>query len=295
MKTNINQLIKEIKEELISCSPSSHEAGQQASWMLQELTKKSESQLLLEETIELSQEQEKKLKEWIHQRVSEQKPIQYVFGHTPFCNLDILVEQPVLIPRPETEELVFWLIKKLELLKNEKLNILDLGTGSGCIALALARALPDASVVGTDINLKAIELARKNAEHNNIKNISFFESDFYSKIPVEQKFDLIVSNPPYISDKEWDNLPQNVRLWEDYKALVADKQGFECFEKIIFGAKSYLKENSKLKEFNIPQIVLEIGKGQENRVSELFQQAQFKNMQVFADLGGVNRWITATL
>ena len=112
---------------------------------------------------------------------------------------------------------------------------------------------------------------------------------------MEQKFDLIVSNPPYISDKEWDNLPQNVRLWEDYKALVADKQGFECFEKIIFGAKSYLKENSKLKEFNIPQIVLEIGKGQENRVSELFQQAQFKNMQVFADLGGVNRWITATL
>jgi release factor glutamine methyltransferase len=292
MKMDVIQLIREIKDDLIPCCSSEHEAEQQAWWLLEEISKKNETQLLFDNQIELTDSDKKTLDEWVSLRVSEKKPIQYILGYVEFCGLEFFVKQPTLIPRPETEEWVCWLLEKLKKVENEKLNILDIGCGSGCIAIALANNLKNSSVIGVDLSSAAIELSNQNREHNKIKNVSFIQSDFYSNLSPDLKFDLIVSNPPYISEKEWSDLSDTVKNWEDYKALVAKDNGLFAFEKIILDAKSYLKENIKLKELGVPQIVLEMGKGQQNEVKMVLLKNNFKNVQFFSDLEGVDRWVT---
>jgi len=292
MKNKVTKLIQDLKQSLLPVCQTPHEAEQQAWWLLEELTKKNESALLTEDYFSLSEEQEKTLNQWIEQRTTNNKPIQYILGHVPFCDIDILVKPPILIPRPETEELTCWLIKKLEKLKDKKLNILDLCTGSGCIALALAKAFPNSNITGIDINPKAIELAQKNMVHNNIKNAVFLLSDFYSAL--DTKFDLIISNPPYIAQNEWDTLNPTITEWEDSKALITDNNGLFAFEEIIKNARDYLKENKDLKEQNIPQVTLEIGKGQESSVKALLSEENFENINIFRDLSGINRWIAAS-
>ncbi|MCF7899871.1 peptide chain release factor N(5)-glutamine methyltransferase, partial [Candidatus Babeliales bacterium] len=260
-----NEILDQTKNYLLKHSIEN--AEQEALWLLEELTQKTEMQLLLNQDLNLTKEQEVKLKLWLKQRVEEKKPLQYILGHVPFCDLDIIVEQPILIPRPETEEWVSWFIEKLKKLdkSEQNLKILDLCSGSGCIALALGKNLPDAQIFGIDINPKAIELANKNIVHNKIKNVKFIESDFYKNIQLE-KFDIIVSNPPYINEQDWQNLSPTVKDWEDKSALVTNNNGFLAFEEIIKNAKNYLKENVLLKKYKIPQIILEIGKNQEHKV-----------------------------
>jgi release factor glutamine methyltransferase len=294
MKIDINSFIQKIKTQLLNSCDSAHEAEQQAWWLLEELLQNPKAQLLLKKTIVLTDTQQQTLEKWIKQRTEEKKPLQYISGHVPFCNLDIKVTPPILIPRPETEEWVTWLIKKLKTLEKEKLNILDLGTGSGCIALSIAKALPNGNIIGTDINPEAILLAEENKKHNNIKNAEFLCSSFYEKIQ-NIRVDLIVSNPPYIDIQDWTTLSKTVRNWEDKKALVANHKGFAAFETIIKQAKKHLKENTKLKQFEIPQIVLEIGMGQEKKIENILKEAQFNNIKVFKDLEGINRWVTASL
>ena len=294
MNFKINSLIKDIKTKILSCCQSEHEAEQQAWWMIEELTKKNKSTLILEKKIDLAKNQEQTLYKWINQRTIEKKPLQYILGHVPFCNLDILLKPPILIPRPETEELACWLIKKLNKVNKEKLNILDICTGTGCIALALAKELPNSTVLGTDINKEAIKLAKKNKLHNKIKNSFFLISDFYSNINKDKKFDLIVSNPPYITKEEFENLNDTIKNWEDPNALIANKKGLASFEEIIKNSKNYLKSNNNFKKLNIPQIILEIGKNQENEVKKLLIKDNFININIFPDLKGINRWITAS-
>ena len=295
MEIELQHLIKNIKEKLLSVCQTQHEAEQQAWWLLEKLTQKSNAQILAKKTLTLSEEQETTLDKWIHQRTVEKKPLQYILEHIPFCNVDIIVQPPILIPRPETENWVSWLIEKLKKLENNNLNILDMCSGTGCIALALAKAFPDSTVIGTDINPQAIELSLKNKQLNKIKNVQFLQSNYYEKIEKNKKFDLIVSNPPYISKEDWELLSDTVKKWEDKKALVAEKNGLAAFEKIIHHIKDYLKENMKFKKFNIPQMIFEIGMGQENAVKKLLENNNFKNINVFKDLKGINRWITASI
>ncbi|MBD3231070.1 peptide chain release factor N(5)-glutamine methyltransferase [Candidatus Dependentiae bacterium] len=301
MKVTITNFIKNLSEQLFTVCSTKKEATQQAWWMLEELTTKKKAQLLVYKEIELTKEQQKKMNLWIQQRIKKQKPIQYIFGHITFCNLEIAVESPILIPRPETEEWCYWLIKKFKSLKNQKFNILDLGTGSGCIALALAKNLPNSIIIGTDINPQAIKLAEKNKRLNKIQNAYFIQSDFYKNIDFElknkrlhiDKFDLIVSNPPYISKDEWENLEDVIKFWEDKKALVTNKDGLAAYEKIITNAKSYLKFNEILNKNRIPQIILELGKNQENQVKKMLKKQNFINIKIYKDLNGKNRWISA--
>jgi len=162
----VQQLISHYKSILKQCCEHDILAEQEAWWFLEHATGKTQSALLSDDTITLTPEQQKNLDTWVMQRVKEKKPIQYIIGNVPFCNLEILVKPPILIPRPETEEWVSWLIEQLAPVKDEPLQILDLGSGSGCIGLALAKALPQSTVIGLDKNPQAIELAEKNKYHN---------------------------------------------------------------------------------------------------------------------------------
>jgi len=301
----IIQLIKNIKNKLIKVCKSKHEAEQQAWWLIEKLTSKDQTKLLLEENINLNIKQKNILDNWLNDLVINNKPIQYILEQVPFCNINIIVKPPILIPRPETEQWTTWVIKKLALrdarLKPrssgylDKLNILDIGTGSGCIALAIAKSFPNFNITATDVNPKAIELAKENAKLNNIKNVEFIISDFYKNINSNLKFDLIVSNPPYISEKEWITLNPNITKWEDKKALVANKNGFAAFEIIIKNAKNFLTKNKELEKFEIPQIIIELGKGQEEVVKSLFVKNNFKKIEIWPDFAKINRWITAIL
>ena len=157
-------------------------------------------------------------------------------GSTPFAGLEILTQPPVLIPRPETEEWTVNLIEQLQGLPDKKLQILDLCTGSGCIALALADALPQAKIFGTDISDSALALANHNKIHNHIPNVEFLRSDLFAQIPQKFTFDLIVGNPPYIDEQEWNNLDPSVTQSEDKHALLAADHGLALIKKIIAAA-----------------------------------------------------------
>lgn len=281
----LNDLIAKIAKKLLPICKDTTEAW----WLLEAVTRLSQSQLMAQKRIKLSWEQEKILDALIKQRVEENKPLQYILGTVPFCGLEIMVKPPVLIPRPETEELCAWLIKELEPVKEEPLKILDLGVGSGCIALALAKALPYATVIGVDIHLHAIRLSEKNKAHNNITNAIFLQSDLYQELTQHKStFDLIVSNPPYIAPKEYETLSEQVTKWEDKSALVAAEEGFAIHKKIIADAKKFLAPPR-----GFPQLVLEFGKGQEDVLKKLFEESGFKG-KVYKDMEKVDRWITGT-
>jgi release factor glutamine methyltransferase len=243
--------------------------------------------LIAQEKINLTPEQYKTLNNWVKERVEKNKPLQYLLGSVPFCNLEILVKPPILIPRPETEELCDWLIKELEPYKNQKLKILDIGAGSGCISLALAKAFPYATVIGIDLHDNAIQLCEKNKIHNKIKNAIFLKSNLYEQLAQHKNsFDLIVSNPPYISQEDFENLSEQVTKWEDKNALVASDNGFAIHKKILADAKNYLHQASQ-----ISWTVLEFGKGQEKELKRLASQFGFKNITFYKDMAGVDRWL----
>ncbi|MCB9493177.1 MAG: peptide chain release factor N(5)-glutamine methyltransferase [Epsilonproteobacteria bacterium] len=269
-------------------------AEQEAWWLLEKVTGTSKAKLLANKSFQLTHEQTKLLEKLVDERVNEKKPLQYILGSVPFCNLDIITRPPVLIPRPETEEWVSWLITQLDPIKNEPLHILDLCTGSGCIALALSKALPNANVTGVDITSHAIELARQNKQHNNIGNCTFIQSDLYTHLQNDITFDLIVSNPPYLSEHEWQGLEQDVTQWEDKTAFVANAGGLGIYNNIIEQAHNYLKKNSVLQSHTIPQLVLELGTNAK-AVQKTLETAALSNITIYKDLQGKDRWISACI
>jgi release factor glutamine methyltransferase len=294
MKFDVQKLLEEIKKTLTQICDTPNTAEQESWWFLEEITKKSSAKILEENEIVLDKTQQETLNRWVQERVTQHKPLQYILGHVPFCNLDILVEPPLLIPRPETEYMVSQIIKELQPCKNKKLNILDLGTGSGCIALALAKAFPNAHVFGIDINEKAIHLAEKNKKHNNILNAIFVCDTFeiHNDVLNNKTFDIIISNPPYVKEETWDTLDNIVKKWEDKHAIVASNSGLYAFKIITKTAQRLLIKHETCAH---PQLILEFGMGQTQDVKKFLIASNFKNITIFRDLRGVNRWITASL
>lgn len=187
------------------------------------------------------------VKEYI-KRLVNNEPLQYILGKTTFFNLEFKVDKSVLIPRPETEELVNIIIK--DNTDNKELTILDIGTGSGCIAISLAKYLPQSKVFAIDISENAINIAKHNARINKIDNIEIHKLDILTKIP-KTKFDIIVSNPPYISTQEFENLDKNVRDFEPEVALTDFGDGltfyrrfYEIFIDILAPKGVFYLENS---------------------------------------------------
>jgi release factor glutamine methyltransferase len=179
------------------------------------------------------------------------KPIQYIIGNTEFFGLNFLVNSSVLIPRQETEELVNWIISDNKNTK-AKLNVLDIGTGSGCIAIALSKSIPDSTVTAIDISEKAIQTAKRNAELNTVE-ISFVEadilnfSDYFSLKEISEKFDIIVSNPPYVTKAEKKEMKANVVEYEPNIALfVEDEDPLIFYSAILDFASGNLTDKGKL-------------------------------------------------
>jgi len=264
---------------------------QYAWWLLQAVTHKSEAELLVQLS-ELTQAQEDQLYDWVQRIVIDDKPLQYILGSVPFGEVDIAVKPPVLIPRPETEEWCMWLIHKLIFLHNKNLTIIEPCTGSGCMAVALGHALPFATIYATDISLEALALTRENAAHNNVDNIICLESDLFAHIPVGCKADLILANPPYISESAFGALDASVARWEDYRALEAADNGLAVIKRIIMQAPLYLKPNQEMALHSIPQLIIEIGHDQAVAVVALMKAAHYTAIQLHKDLEGKDRVVS---
>ena len=217
--------------------------------------------------------------------LKEQKPIQYIFGTAHFYGLELKVNENTLIPRPETEELVEWIIK--ENAAKGKINILDIGTGSGCIAIALAKNLPDAMVYAIDVSAEALKVAQGNAKANDA-DVTFWQKDILATDELPQQFDVIVSNPPYVRNLEKQEIKSNVLDYEPHLALfVEDNDPLLFYRKIAALAQKSLTLNGKL-YFEINQY---LGK----ETAEMLQDYHYKNIELKKDLYSNDRMIGAVL
>lgn len=215
-----------------------------------------------------------------HKRLMAHEPVQYILGSTDFCGLDFLVDKRVLIPRPETEELVGLILAENPA---EDLKIVDIGTGSGAIALSLAKQRPTWQVWATDISHQALEVADLNRKRLDLdKQVSLIQSNLLEA--VTGSFDILVSNPPYISWEDQDEVGANVLQSEPHLALFADEDGLALYRQLAAEAGAYLDSNGK--------IYLEIGYKQGKAVQYLFQEAFPKaRVRVLADQFGQDRMV----
>ena len=217
-------------------------------------------------------------------QLQKQIPVQYILGITSFYGLDFMVNENVLIPRPETEELVEWIVQNSkEEIRNAKLKILDIGTGSGCIAISLAKNISNAQVFAIDVSDKALATAKKNAEINEA-NITFIEKNILETVDLEQQFDIIVSNPPYVRNLEKVEINKNVLQYEPHLALfVEDVDALIFYRKIAQLAQINLSQNGQL-YFEINQY---LGK----EMIHLLEEMNFKNVELKKDIYGNDRMI----
>ncbi|MEW6715365.1 MAG: peptide chain release factor N(5)-glutamine methyltransferase, partial [Nitrospirota bacterium] len=186
------------------------------------------------------------------------EPLSYVIGHEDFLDLTLEVGDGVLIPRPETE-----LMAEHALKKRGAQTILDLCTGSGCLALALARGIPSSQVYGVDITDVAIGYAKRNALRNNSSNATFLQGDLFEPFKEGERFDLIISNPPYIRSGDIIGLQPEIREWEPKTALDGGEDGLDFYRRIIPSARGYLKDRGIL--------MLEIGAGQADDTADMIR------------------------
>lgn len=223
-------------------------------------------------------EQERGLMRELVQRRSKSEPVAYLVGNREFFGLDFYVDPNVLVPRPDTETLVIELVDEAQQLPSP--SILDLCTGSGCIAIAAAANCAKASFLATDISERALAIAQKNAETNALSaKIQFLLSDCFAELPEGTVFDIIVSNPPYIPDAEIESLDADVRQHEPRLALSGGTDGLDFYRRIISEAPRYLKEGGRL--------MLEFSPEQETSLKALFETSgKYGDVRVKADLAG---------
>lgn len=286
--SNIDAQLRAVYSDPILCE-------QYAWWTLEAVTGKNKAQLLTHTTITLTEHQQKKLATWLHALVHEHKPIQYLIGSVPFNNCEILVEPPILIPRPETEEWCYNLIAQLKQNNIKNFTLLDLCSGTGCIAIALAKVFPDAQIYAADINSQAVSLSKKNAEHNNCTNVTVVESDLFAHIPAQLRFDLIVANPPYIDPADASTMEPCVTQWEDPRALFAADHGLAITAQIIEQSPAWLTDSKELAHAHIPQLMIEIDCTQANVITTLMHTHNFTESIIHKDLEGKDRVISGRL
>ena len=228
----------------------------------------------------------KKLKETIETRVKTKQPIAQILGKSFFMGQKFDVTKDTLIPRPETELLVKHAVEIIK--KNDFKQILDIGTGTGCIACMIAK-LTKAQVLGVDISNEALKVSLNNAMHLDLMNKALFrKSDLFSKIRPEEKFDMIVSNPPYIPPQEKQNLQTEVKDFEPENALFTnDEKGIEFYIKIAKQAKDYLNNKGYL--------IFELGINQADYVKDILDENGFQDIEILEDVSGIKRVISGKI
>lgn len=287
---NFSQLILYVQQQLTSVYPDQSLATSTARHLISHILQKNMTQLLAVPDIVLTPDQEKMLKTAIEEFVVMHKPLAYILGWVPFLSLHIIVRPPLLIPRPETEE---WVEQLLQILpQNRQLKIVDVGTGTGCIALAIAQKLTQATVVAIDPNKQAIVCAQENATLNKINNIEFVQADISTFAQHNERFDIIVSNPPYIPNRYKSLLDRSVLDWEDPKALFADDEGLAIVREIFVAGQRLLRA-AKLPA-DCPNLIMEIDALHGDIITEIAHSYGYENVRVLHDSNNRPRVIYAT-
>ncbi len=276
MEVLVKDIVAQAKKKLDACGIVESRID---SWLLAEsVLGVSRQDLFLEPEKSISEEQAQKYFEAISER-AEHIPLQYITGRQQFMDFEFIVNEDVLIPRPETELLVEQVISYI---KERDVKVLDMCTGSGCIAVSIDRMCANADVTAVDISEKALKVAGEN-NVNNQGRVTFVQSDLFENI--NETYDVIVSNPPYIPTSDIDTLMEEVRIHEPHLALDGSADGLKFYREICTNAVNYLNKNGK--------IFLEIGYDQGRTVPELLRENGFTDIQVLKDLSGNDRMVIA--
>jgi release factor glutamine methyltransferase len=232
----------------------------------------------------LSEKERSTMRDLVRRR-AQSEPVAYLVGHREFFGLDFRVTPAVLIPRPDTETLVLELLDVAKLLAAPR--ILDIGTGSGCIAITAAVNLPNAQVTATDASEATLAVARANTETHKIADrIRFLSGDLFGPLETNERFDIIASNPPYIADREKETLQNDVRKYEPHEALFSGPTGLEVLFRIVDQASAYLNVGGSL--------MLEISPEQAPAVVERIEATgKFRDIRVVKDVPGLARVVRA--
>ncbi|MGE5191295.1 MAG: peptide chain release factor N(5)-glutamine methyltransferase [Deltaproteobacteria bacterium] len=241
-------------------------------------------QLYVQYNEPLTEEERGVMRDLVRRR-AQSEPVAYLVGHREFFGLEFRVTPDVLIPRPETETLVLEIVTLAK--QQPRPRILDVGTGSGCIAVSAAVNVPDAIVTATDVHSRALEIARENAaRHGVAERIRYLEGDLFAPLMPAEQFEIIASNPPYVADGEMETLPSDVRLHEPALALRAGPQGLDVITRLIAAVPAHLPPGGTL--------LFEIAPEQAPAVRSLLEQsAEFEPSRTIKDPFGKDRVITA--
>jgi release factor glutamine methyltransferase len=261
--------------------------------ILEFVCRKDRQSLLLDKDKKLSSNERFRIREIVRD-LKNYRPIQYITGETEFYGLKFHVDENVLIPRPETEELTDWIIRQssldsLQKRKGEGFFCLDIGTGSGCIAVSLAQHLPFATVYALDISEKALEIARRNAERNKVQ-VQWIACDIMNGLPagLPERFDVIVSNPPYVTPAEKETMSRNVLDYEPQEALfVPQDDPILFYKRIADVASSRLKEGGSL--------FFETSSLYGKETAEMLKNKGYCPVELVKDISGRDRMIKAQL
>ncbi len=250
--------------------------------ILIKLLKCEEENFLMHQNLELQSDQILEVEKKVN-AINRGRPVQYVLGSTYFYNVEIGVDETVLIPRPETEELVHYALQFIRERKLDNPRVLDIGTGSGCIAIAMTKALNKAKVKGIDYDKKIIDLARKNAIRNDVNTI-FEKLDALHDLSQLAEFDVIISNPPYIPLAEKSSIANHVREFEPEKALFVPDQSPLIFYQVIAAQSHELLHDDGF-------IIFECHESLASEVLQLMQQSGYFNTTIISDMQGKERMV----
>lgn len=250
-------------------------------WLLRDILQCSRVDIYLRFDELLTEAQLKKLRQSIRRRINNE-PLQYITGHAEFYGLNFAVNPDVLIPRPETERLVDTAIHSLR--PQDRSLILDVGTGSGCIAIVLAKEFPGSRIIAMDVTEEALDVARKNAISNHVNNIEFVLQDFLGDFTLEDRVDLLVSNPPYVTKEELTETMVDVRDFEPHIALTDGADGLTFYRRFAENAPQLIKKDGRL--------IVEVGiDSHPQKVMEIFNRPYLADIEIIQDYNGDDRVI----
>ena len=278
MKKTLNEIINILQAANID------EASVKARIILREVANMSVEDMLLDRDVK----DEQKVLDFARKMAQTKAPLQHLLGYWYFMGEKFIVSENTLIPREETEFLVNCAIEKINKINKDTLQVLDIGTGSGCVACMIAKNAPQAEVLGVDISSDALQVALENAQKLDlIKKVVFRKSDLFSALREGEKFDVVVSNPPYISEDDYNNLDKVVKDFEPKSALLAKDNGLEFYKKIIKQAAKYVNYGG--------YIAFECGMGQAREICILLERNGFQVSDVIKDLAGIERVVAARM